>query len=46
MIILTLLEPAYLSGSKDQGGGWFGFRFQFFLEMTCLMVIYHIQKDS
>ena len=42
--------------SKDQGGGaylppdvfwvWFGLGFQFFLEMNCLGVIFHIQKDS
>ena len=53
---LTLLGPAYLRVSKDQRGGaylppyefwvWFGLGFRFFLEMTCLGVIYHIQKDS
>ena len=26
--------------------GWVGLGFQFFLEMTCLGVIYHVQKDS
>ena len=25
---------------------WEGLGFQFFLEMTCLRVIYHIKKDS
>ena len=49
-------SAAYLSVSKDQEGAylpppfifWVGFwlGFQFFLEMTCLVVIYHIQKDS
>ena len=50
---LTLLGPACLSITKDRGGappkylgvGW-GLRFQFFLEMACCGMNYHIQKDS
>ena len=53
---LNLLAPAYLSVSEDLAGGgmylplyvfwvWFGLGFQFFLEMTYLGGIYHIQKD-
>ena len=44
--ILTLLGPAYLSVSKDPHVFWVWLGFQFFLEMTCLVVIYHIQKES
>ena len=54
---LTLFAPAYLSISRIQRGGghivspwiswvWVGLGFQFFLEMTCCGMIYHIQKDS
>ena len=48
---LTLFTPAYFGisgtgGVSDISLGWGGLRFQFFLEMTCLGVIYHIQKDS
>ena len=54
-VLLTLFAPAYLSASKDQGGAycppfvlwvWFGLEFQIFLEITCLGMFYHIQKDS
>ena len=49
---LNLFAPANLSVSEDLGGGacicpsmFFGLGFQFFLEMTYLGGIYHIQKD-
>ena len=54
---LNLFAPANLSVSEDLGGAgacicpsmffwvWFGLGFQFFLEMTYLGGIYHIQKD-
>ena len=54
-IFLTLFVPAYFDVSGTRGGhivpplNIFGLgrvRFQFFLEITCLGVIYHIQKDS
>jgi len=35
-----------LRGVKYVSLGWVGLEFQFFLKMTCLGVIYHIQKDS
>ena len=51
---LILFGPAYLSVSKDCGGGrgggayrfrvWFGLGLQIFLETTCQAMIYHIQK--
>jgi len=41
---LTLFVPAYFDVSIYLG--WGGLGFQFFLEITCLGVIYHIQKDS
>ena len=48
----TLFAQADLSVSKDQGGRGIYFGFGLvegsnpFLEMTCLVVIHHIQKNS
>ena len=49
--LLTLFAQADLSVSKGRGGGiYFGLGLgegsNPFLEMTCLVVIHHIQKDS
>ena len=53
--LLSLFVQADLSVSKDRGGGggggiYFGLGLgegsNPFLEMTCLVVIHHIQKDS
>ena len=50
---LTLLGPAYLSEEGEYLPPppyvfwvWFGLWIQFFSEMTCLVINYHVQKDS
>ena len=57
VVILTLFSPPYFCVSKEGGGDsnicpplvfrvWFGSGFQIFLDITCLGMIYQIQKVS
>ena len=41
----TLFAPAYLNVSKERGV-WFGLGFRICLEIICLGMFYHFQKDS